>query len=258
VSDQSPTTEQALADEETTDSGTYLARLLADLATVLLAPGDWSTAAERIVSLAIGTMDSCDAAGLCSVGDLRTPTAPTTLMAQLDALQTQLAQGPCSEALGGLDSVYVPDLLDDHRWPLFSPEAARLGVRSALAYRLAVKGETLGVLQLYAHLPSAFNAHERAQGLIFAAYAALALAQARAQESDESRIENLQNALASRDVIGQAQGILMERERITADQAFQLLRHSSQHLNRKLRTIAQDIVDTGTIPGGSSGPPPAS
>ena len=121
-------------------------------------------------------------------------------------------------------------------------------MRSALAYRLSVEGETVGALQLFARLPGAFNAGERAQGLIFASYAGLALSLAKAQEAEEERIGNLEIALASRDVIGQAQGILMERERITADQAFRLLRRSSQHLNRKLRTVAQDIVDTGTIP----------
>ncbi|MCW2543212.1 MAG: hypothetical protein JWM40_764, partial [Frankiales bacterium] len=88
----------------------------------------------------------------------------------------------------------------------------------------------------------------RAQGLLFASYAGIAIALARAQEAEQDRIDNLESALLSREVIGQAQGILMERERITADQAFQLLRRSSQHLNQKLRTVAQTIVDTGTVP----------
>lgn len=241
-----------LVDDTSADTGSQLAHLLAHTAMMLLAPrGGWSEAAERIASLAVGTLDSCDAAGLCSSGADSVSAPPTPLVAELEDLQARLAQGPCREALAGLDSVYVPDLLDDRRWPEFSPEAARLGVRSALAYRLAVNDETLGALQLYAHLPSAFSATERAQGLIFATLAALALAQARAQETDESRIDNLEAALASREVIGQAQGILMERERITADQAFQLLRRSSQHLNRKLRAVAQDVVDTGAIDPGS-------
>ncbi|MEO6205276.1 MAG: GAF and ANTAR domain-containing protein [Mycobacteriales bacterium] len=235
------------ADDPTADPGTALARQLANIAGLLLAPGGGANAADTILWLAVSTLDSCDEAGLCSDTAQPVQTAPTPLMVQLDALQTQLEQGPCYDALAGLDSLYVPDLLDEHRWPQFSPEAARLGIRSALAYRLSVKGETVGALQLYAHLPGAFNANDRAQGLIFASYAALALAQESAQAVEQSRIENLQSALSSREVIGQAQGILMERERITADQAFQLLRRSSQHLNRKLRAVAQDIVDTGAI-----------
>lgn len=242
-----------VTNEGVADAGTDLARLLADIARVLLAPRGATTAAERILSLAVDTMDGCDEAGLCSdsLADVRT--VSSAVMAELDCLQTRLDQGPCRDTFAGRDSVYVPDLLDDDTWPQFSAEAACLGLRSALAYRLSLDGQTLGALQLYSRLPSAFNAHERAQGLVFAIYAGLALTQAAAQATDESRIENLQSALASRTVIGQAQGILMERERITADQAFVLLRRSSQHLNRKLRAVAQDIVDTGSIPPESTG-----
>jgi GAF domain-containing protein len=242
-----PGTDEIASDDADLDPSADLARHLADIATVLLAPGA-VTAAERIVSLAVQTMDSCDDAGLCGARTQPSPLEPSALMTALERLQTDAEQGPCQEVLAGLALVYVPDLLDDQRWPLFSPAAARLGMRSALAYRLQVEGETLGALQLYAHLPGAFNARERAQGLIFASYAALALTLARDRQAEETRIGNLETALTSREIIGQAQGILMERERITADQAFQLLRLSSQHLNRKLSAVAQDIVDTGTTP----------
>ena len=233
------------------ESGTDLARHLAEIATVLLTPGAVAVV-DRVVSLAVQTMDTCDEAGLCSLTTApdRATSQAAGLIGELERMQTQAGQGPCIETLAGLAWVYVPDLLDDQRWPTFSPAAARLGMRSALAYRLSVDGETLGALQLFAHLPGAFNANERAQGLIYATYAGLALALSRDREGEQARIDNLNTALASRDIIGQAQGILMERERITADQAFALLRRSSQHLNRKLRTVAQDVVDTGTIPPG--------
>lgn len=240
------------AGDATADTGTDLARQLADIATVLLAPSGVATAAGRIRSLAQGTMDNCDEVGLCDAGRTAAPLGAATdsaLMVRLEELQTQAGQGPCSEALLGQDAVYVPDLLDDQRWPRFSPEAVRLGVRTALAYRLTADGQTIGALQLYAHLPGAFNARERAQGLIFATYAGIALAAAIAREAERDRIDNLEYALSSREIIGQAQGILMERERITSDQAFRLLRQSSQHLNRKLRVIAQEVVDTGELSG---------
>lgn len=233
------------------ESGTDLARHLAEIATVLPTPGGVAVV-DRVVSLAVQTMDTCDEAGLCTrtTAPDRTTTQATGLIGELERLQTQAGQGPCIETLAGLAWVYVPDLLDDQRWPTFSPAAVRLGMRSALTYRLSVDGETVGALQLFAHLPGAFNANERAQGLIYATYAGLALALSRAREGEQARIDNLNTALASHDIIGQAQNILMERERITADQAFALLRRSSQHLNRKLRTVAQDVVDTGTIPLG--------
>lgn len=232
------------------DPGTELARHLADIANVMLAPGSATTAAERIVTLVVATMDTCDEAALCA-SDPGQPPSGSTLMVELDAVQVRLGQGPCPDALGGVQAIYVPDLLDDRSWPLFSPEAVQRGFRSTLAYRLSFDGETVGALQLYAQLPGAFNATERAQGLIFASYAGLALAVARAQSTaraeEDRRTRNFESALSSREVIGQAQGILMERERITADQAFQLLRRSSQHLNRKLRAVAQDVVDFGTM-----------
>ena len=242
----------SLSEDGELDAGADLARHLAEIATVLLAPGV-VTAAERVVTLAVRTMDTCDEAGLCRTATPdpdRAENRPTGLIGELERLQGQTRQGPCTDTLAGLAWVYVPDLLDDQRWPLFSSAAASLGMRSALAYRLSVDGDTLGALQLYAHLPGAFNATERAQGLIYATYAGLALVLARDREGDQAHIDNLNTALASRDIIGQAQGILMERERITANQAFGLLRRSSQHLNRKLSTVAQDVVDTGTIPPG--------
>jgi anti-sigma regulatory factor (Ser/Thr protein kinase) len=106
-----------------------------------------------------------------------------------------------------------------------------------------------GSLNLYAGLPHAFGAVDRAKGVIFATHASSALgaAEARAEDAAESE-RHLQEALASRGIIGQAQGILMERERITAEQAFEILRHASQDLNVKLRDVAQRLVDTGEDP----------
>lgn len=249
MTDQVPAAAQWDASDNTglaTDDD--LAQHLAYVASVLLGPGGGATAVDTIVALALSTIDNCDEAGLCGDSGLTLHASPSATIRQLEALQSQTGQGPCTEALAGQEAIYVPDLLDDdRRWPAFSPEAASLGMRSALAYRLSVQGRTLGALQLYAELPAAFSASDRAQGLLFAIYAGLALAQAQAQEAEEAKLDDLQIALVSREIIGQAQGILMQREKITAEQAFQLLRRSSQHLNRKLRTVAQDVVDTGQI-----------
>ena len=84
--------------------------------------------------------------------------------------------------------------------------------------------------------------------MILASLTSLAVSAARSHEDEERRTEHLHAALTTREVIGQAQGILMERERISAGQAFDVLRRASQHLNRKLRDVAQDLVDTGDRP----------
>jgi len=126
------------------------------------------------------------------------------------------------------------------------------GVRCILALRLYADG-TLGALNLYARYPGAFGATDRAKGVIFATLAGLALGGAEAHEADDRRADNLHQALATREIIGQAQGILMERDRITADQAFDILLRASQRLNVKLREVAEGLVDTGDSP--TSGPP---
>jgi len=97
---------------------------------------------------------------------------------------------------------------------------------------------------------------DRAKGVILASLASVAITAARSLEDEERRIDNLHTALSSREIIGQAQGILMERERITADQAFDILRRASQFLNVKLREVAQNLVDTGERP--ETGPPGSS
>lgn len=237
------------------DTGALMARQLADIARVLLAPGTLTDTLTQIVLLAVSSIEGCDEAGLCETGGV--PRAGSSVVASLDALQAELAEGPCVDTLGGLDSVYDGDLAESTRWPRFGPRAVDAGMRSALAFRLSAGAETLGALQLYARLPEAFNATDRTQGLIFAAHAGMALAVARSSADDRLRTENLQVAMVSREVIAQAQGILMERERITPGQAFDLLRRSSQHLNVKLRDVAQEIVDTGAVPGTEVRHPPS-
>lgn len=120
-------------------------------------------------------------------------------------------------------------------------------MRSLLALPLLVNAAP-GALNLYARYPRAFGVIDRGRASLLAAMAGFAFSSAQTHEDDERRAANLHAALATREIIGQAQGILMERERITSDQAFDILRRASQHLNVKLRDIAQTLVDTGERP----------
>ena len=105
-----------------------------------------------------------------------------------------------------------------------------------------------GALNLYSRSPAAFSIDDRARGILLASLAGLAFTTARSHDEEELKSIQLQAALATREMIGQAQGILMERESISADQAFDILRQASQHLNVKLRVVAQSLVDTGERP----------
>jgi hypothetical protein len=235
------------------DSAEELERNLADVARQLFAPGSVPGSLQRTVNLAVATIDGCDAAGIFVVQGDRVTTAAASdpIVVELDELQFATNEGPCLDAVGHGSSSYASDLSDDERWPRFGPAAVQAGVRSILAFRLSDR--PVSVLNLYARSPAAFGATDRAKGLIFATLAGIALDAAGERADDEQRVANLHDALLTRELIGQAQGILIERERITADQAFDVLRRASQNLNVKLREVARTLVETGQTPSTGAG-----
>jgi GAF domain-containing protein len=216
---------------------------------ILFSAGGVTNTLAQVVSLAVETIEGCDFAGLFVMkGNVVTaPMSTDPMVGVIDALQNQSGQGPCLDAIRDAAMVYADDLETDDRWPTFGPEAAGQGVRSALALPLLNDG-AIGAINLYARFPAAFGVMDRAKGVILASLASVALSAAHTLEDEERRIGNLHSALSSREIIGQAQGILMERERIAADQAFDVLRRASQYLNIKLREVAQALVDTGEKP----------
>jgi hypothetical protein len=215
----------------------------------LFAAGGVELTLQAIVDLAVSTIEGCDVAGLfvMKAGEVAMPVQTDPVAAELDALQLDAHEGPCLDSIASGGVFYAEDLIGDPRWPHFGPQAGAAGVRSLLALALVGDGVS-GALNLYARYPAAFGAVDRARGVVLASLAALALTVAEAHDEEVRRAENLRQALATRELIGQAQGILMERERITADQAFDILRRASQHLNTKLREVAQRLVDTGERP----------
>jgi hypothetical protein len=244
-------------------------RLIADFAgtaQALFVAGGVEMTLQAVVDLAVSTIDSCDFAGILVLQDGHVTTSVNTspVVSDVDALQLSAGHGPCFDAIASDALCYGEDLATDARWPEFGPAAAATGVRSALALRLLANG-TFGSLNLYAAYPLAFGAVDRAKGLVLSGLAGLALLLAKTHEQEARLADNLRKALATRELVGQAQGILMEREHITAEQAFDILRRASQHLNLKLREVAQDLVDTGERPStgheplerlGKSGEPP--
>ena len=211
----------------------------------------------RAVDLSVITIEACEFAGafLLEGDEVTTRACTDPIVAEVDALQLRTGEGPCLDAIAHKLTFYADELGTDPRWPNFGPEAAAMGMRSLLALPMATDG-TLGALNLYARYPQAFGVIDRARGLLLASMAGFACSTACSHEDEERRAENLHAALVTRELIGQAQGILIERERISADQAFHVLRQASQHLNVKLREVAQDLVDTGERPdtGSHRGP----
>jgi GAF domain-containing protein len=199
---------------------------------------------EAIVSTAVTMLSPARYAGLTilSRGELipRATAGEPPLL--LDRLQQRLGDGPCVHAAKHQSVFRIEDTRQDERWPQFCAEAAQLNVRSMLCVPLWVDERGLGALSLYADQAAAFSdLHERVT-ILLATFAALALAEAQ-------RADQMHDALANRDVIGQAKGILMERHGVTADAAFGVLSRVSQAENMKLAAIARRLVETGELPG---------
>jgi GAF domain-containing protein len=206
--------------------------------------GDIEGTLQAITAAAVAVVPAAEACGITYVIARRKvePRASTgELPRAVDALQDRLGQGPCVDAAWEQEIVLVDDVATDERWPAFAREAARLGVGSMLCYQLFVASDHLGALNLYASRPGAFDDESQDIGHLFAAHAAVAVAGAEHEE-------HLRGAVSSRDLIGQAKGILMERHKITAHQAFDVLARVSQEVNRKLVDVAREITDTGAVP----------
>lgn len=240
------------------DPAAALSVELSGIALTLFSAGSVLRTLTEVVRLAVEIIEGCDSAGIFVVeqGVVTAPVHSSTVVDAVDQLQQRAGEGPCLDAIALGVPTYAEDLADDSRWPRFSPEATARGMRSLLALPMSADG--IGALNLYASYPGAFGVLDRARGVLLASLAGIALASARSHQDEQLQTEHLRIALQTRALIGQAQGILIERERITADQAFDILRRASQHLNRKLREVAQDLVDTGERPDtGPAVPPPS-
>jgi GAF domain-containing protein len=231
------------------DSFSEFSITFSETARILSSAGSVIDTVNRLVELAVTTIEGCDFAGLFLINDgmVTTPVLTDPIVRDIDALQHEAGEGPCLDAISQRLIFYAEDLEAEGRWSQFGPAAAAAGIRSVLALPLVSDGD-VGALNLYARYPSAFGVVDRAKAAILASLASLALTAAHSHEDEARRSENFATALSSREIIGEAVGILMERERISADEAFDILRRGSQHLNIKLREVARTLVETGERP----------
>lgn len=181
-----------------------------------------------------------DIAGVLLVGKGGThqTLAPTSdVMFKLDELQMTTGEGPCLQA--ALDEIVIrtDDFRDEPRFPNYAPKVVELGLLSALSLKLYTADRTAGALNLFGYEPRPWNSEAETIGMVLAAHAASAIL-----ASLES--EQLQSALSTRDRIGQAKGIIMERFKIDDVRAFEMLRKLSQDTNTKLVDVAHRVIDT--------------
>ena len=165
-----------------------------------------------------------------------TPAATHKWPILLDEVQQRHREGPCLTAAWEEKIIHVADLETDDRFPLYRQEAlAQTPIRAVMAFQLFIADETMGALNVYAEQSNAFDQTSKDIGRIFAAHSSVAWNSAR-------RDEQFKRALASRDAIGQAKGMIMERYGVDAVQAFEVLRKLSQDTNVPLVQVATELV----------------
>jgi GAF domain-containing protein len=198
---------------------------------------------EAIVHAAAETVPGADEASITSVvrrREVQTIAATSPLPRSVDQAQYETGQGPCLSSLYEGQTVRLSDMRSEPRWPEFAARASELGVGSMLAAQLYVEGDNLGALNLHSRQLDAFSNESEQVALMFAAHAAVAFAGAKAEQQ-------MQTAVDSRDIIGQAKGILIERYKIGSHEAFRLLVVASQTTNIKLYDVAEYLVRTGAL-----------
>ncbi|WP_143087107.1 LysR substrate-binding domain-containing protein [Geodermatophilus ruber] len=172
------------------------------------------------------------------------------LALELDACQYEQDDGPCLHAARSGEPTEIPDSRTEPRWPAYARSATGHGALSVLSVPLVIDadGPVTGSLNIYATGPQVFGSAGRAAAARVADFAAAAAGSASAYRGARNQVENLRTALTSRAVIEQAKGILMERGKLTAEQAFRALSEESMAANVKVRVLAEQLVLTGQFP----------
>lgn len=231
--------------------GHGLASPVVELGDVLFGEQTLDAVLDLVVSLACSGVTRADWVSVSLVSKavpdrFETRSATSEGVRDVDATQYSTGQGPCVEAIRTGQNVHVVLNEEVQRWPDFVRDATEMGAASVLSTPLYARESVIGSLNIYSSEASPFGADDQELALAFAGHASVVLANAAAFMTRDLVNHQLQEALASRDLIGQAKGILMARKGCSSDEAFDVLRRASQRVNRKLRDVAQDVVD-GTV-----------
>ena len=222
------------------------AERMAALARDLLAQDTVTETLERITRSATELVPGCDAAGILILHakGIRTLAPTDQMVIDSDRLQEQLQEGPCYDVARpeSDERVFrIADFREVHPgWPRYVAEARKLGLGSMMGFLLYTEEEDLGALNIYSRSPGAFTEAGETAGWLLASHAAVAFSSARTHAQ-------LEQAVATRHIIGEAMGILMGSHELTEDQAFDVLRRYSQDKNVKLREVARMICERGGL-----------
>lgn len=238
-------TEPEIAGELDPDIESMSGSTLAEAAREVAANPGVQDALQSVVDLAVASCE-CFGASITLVrttGGAETTATSSELIEQADNLQYEFDEGPCLKAAEEGGAYLIVDAATDPRWPVWGPAVAAMGLRSVLSIHLFTDARILGALNLYYQDIAEFADDEVETAKVVAAHASVALARLRSER-------DLWRAIDSRHLIGQAQGILIERFRLTPEKAFAVLRRHSQQHNIKLHEVAATLVRTGRLPAG--------
>ena len=199
----------------------------------------------RVGELAVASVDRADVAGITLVDDRRRPVTPVytdPASPEVDQVQYEAGRGPCIDAMRTGQVVRLEDARDEDRWPEFAAALTEHQLRSVLSTPLTVHDDVIGALNLYSGSPDPFGEDDEGIAGVFAAQASIVLTNAQEYWGTRRVVDQLTEALASRDLIGQAKGIVMATEDCDAEAAFEILRSVSQQANRKLVDVAAEVV----------------
>jgi len=202
-----------------------------------LTPGDLDHTLGRITAAAVEVLPDTDYASITvlhSDGRLETIAPTDEVLWGVDAAQYELREGPCYGA--AVDAVHItsPYLDQDQRFPRYAATAVAAGINAQAGIRLFDAPKSRGALNIYSRTAGAFS-DLGALGELFRHHAAIAIDYAQ-------EISNLQEAVRTRGLIGNAVGIVMERYHLTDERAFAFLARLSQDGNIKLRTVAERLI----------------
>jgi anti-anti-sigma factor len=212
---------------------------------------------RMVVELARATVPGADgvSVSLRRHGRLATAATDQTVL-DMDAQQYSTGEGPCVDASNQGRWFHTHSLRAEVRWPAFTPRAMALGIRSILSSPLEAWGRPVGALNIYSHRPLAFATGDQQLAMKFAVEVSALLTDAGLDASDDERSERFRASLRSREVIAQAQGVLMEREGLSERAAFTALRIRSQRTGRSLRNRAEELIASTRPAHGLEAPRP--
>ena len=197
---------------------------------------------QQLVDTAPRIVAGCDHASLMLArrDGYETAAASDDVARRVDALERELGEGPCVDAIDEEAGQIDPDITRHSTWPRLAERViAETPVRGMAGYRIVIEGKKVGALNLFSDTPGAFETDGADQGAVLSAFASVALM----SMANRDRADSLRRGLESNREVGKAIGLLMAAHHIGSEEAFEVLRKASNDMNMKLTEVAREVIE---------------